>query len=106
MPELRRTAGGKVCGVNTLTRDPLNRLNILLLCLNYPFVRPNIWPPSSVEKKIGWLELLEHYLARIERFNPQLNAIVAMTADNARERARQADQALALGSITWRTHDG
>ena len=41
-------------------------------------------------------ELVARYLERIERFNPRLNAVVAL-ADDARERAREADQARADG---------
>src|SRR5262245_26012443 len=39
-------------------------------------------------RRIGCLELLDFYLARAERFNPALNAIVAWQIDRARERAR------------------
>lgn len=48
-------------------------------------------------KKIGSLELLDHYLARVEKFNPAINAIVATDIDGARKRARAADRALARG---------
>jgi amidase len=46
-------------------------------------------------KKIGCLELLDLYLARVERYNPKLNAIIATDLDGARKRARAADRALA-----------
>ena len=45
-------------------------------------------------KKIGCLELLNHFLARIEQHNPKLNAIIWMDQDKARKRARAADSAL------------
>ncbi len=48
-------------------------------------------------KKISALELLDHYLERIERFNPSLNAIVWQDAENARARAQAADAAFAAG---------
>ena len=48
-------------------------------------------------RKIGCLELLDHYLARVERFNPVLNAIIATDVPRARRRAREADRALARG---------
>lgn len=51
-------------------------------------------------RKIGSLELLNHYLARVERFNPALNAIIATDIPAARRRARAADRALAKGE-TW-----
>jgi amidase len=41
--------------------------------------------------------LLDFYLARAERHNPTLNAIVVWQVDQARERARAADAALARG---------
>ena len=48
-------------------------------------------------RDIGCLELLEHYLARVETHNPKLNAIIWLDADAARNRARDADAALARG---------
>ena len=51
-------------------------------------------------REIGCLELLDHHLARVERFNPALNAIIWMDRDASRERARQADKVLARGE-TW-----
>jgi amidase len=55
-------------------------------------------------REIGCLELLDHHLARVERFNPALNAIIWMDRDAARERARQADQVLARGEIWGPLH--
>lgn len=49
------------------------------------------------DRRIGCLELLDFYLARAERLNPELNAIVVWQVDQARERARAADAALARG---------
>ncbi|WP_089938840.1 amidase [Candidatus Entotheonella palauensis] len=49
------------------------------------------------DRDIGCLELLEHYLARVEQYNPALNAIIVMDEARARTRAREADQALARG---------
>ncbi|MGE0747198.1 MAG: amidase [Rhodospirillales bacterium] len=51
-------------------------------------------------RKVGCLELLDHYLARVERFNPALNAIIVTDIPNARRRARAADRALAKGE-SW-----
>jgi amidase len=55
-------------------------------------------------REIGCLELLEHHLARVERFNPQLNAIVVLDLERARERARAADAALARGEVWGPLH--
>jgi amidase len=48
-------------------------------------------------RKLGCLEVLDLYLARMERFNGKLNAIVVTDVDGARRRARQADAALRRG---------
>src|SRR5437660_1654161 len=48
-------------------------------------------------KKIGCLELLDHFLARTEQYNPKLNAIIWMDKDKARKRAKAADSALREG---------
>src|SRR5207302_904992 len=49
------------------------------------------------DRRIGCVELLDFYLARAEQHNPTLNAIVVWQVDQARERARAADAALARG---------
>jgi len=46
-------------------------------------------------KELSSLELLDLYLARIDRLNPRLNAVVVLDAERARQRAREADAALA-----------
>ena len=55
-------------------------------------------------KDVGCLELLDHCLGRVERYNPSLNAIIELDGDRARERARQADEALARGEIWGPLH--
>ena len=49
------------------------------------------------EKVISSSELLELYIERYERFNPQINAVVETDFENARKRAKQADKALREG---------
>ena len=49
------------------------------------------------KRKIGCLELLDHYLSRVERFNPALNAIISTDIPAARRRARLADKMVASG---------
>ena len=44
------------------------------------------------DRRIGCVELLDFYLARAERYNPALNAIVVWQVDQARDRARAAEQ--------------
>lgn len=49
------------------------------------------------ERRIGSAELLEIYIERYERLNPKINAIVATDFETARNRAKQADEALTKG---------
>jgi len=55
-------------------------------------------------KKIGCLELLEVYLARVEKYDPSINAVVVRDFDAARRRAREADRALARGTVWGPLH--
>ena len=55
-------------------------------------------------KEIGCLEILEHFLDRVERYNASLNAIIEMDAARARVRAKEADAALANGDIWGPLH--
>jgi amidase len=55
-------------------------------------------------RRIGCLEALDLFLARVDRFNPQLNAIVARNVEAARRRARQADAALRKGKVWGPLH--
>lgn len=48
-------------------------------------------------REISSRELLEHYLKRIERYNPAINAIVTLDVERARQQAEDADAALARG---------
>ena len=56
------------------------------------------------DRRLGCLELLDFYLARAERLNPALNAIIAWQIDAARQRARDADMALAKGEVWGPLH--
>jgi amidase len=42
-------------------------------------------------RKIGALELLDHYIARTEQHDPRINAVVVRDFDRARRRARELD---------------
>ena len=55
-------------------------------------------------RKIGCLEALDAFLARVDRFNPKLNAIVVMDVAGARRRAKQADAALKKGKVWGPLH--
>ncbi len=54
--------------------------------------------------KIGCVELFEHFLARVERYNPALNAIIATDLPRARKRAKDADRALKKGEVWGPLH--
>jgi amidase len=56
------------------------------------------------DREIGCAELLEHYLKRVERYNPKLNAIIAMDLPVAPRRAAEADAALTRGEIWGPLH--
>jgi amidase len=49
-------------------------------------------------------EVLEAHLAQIDKHNPALNAIITMDAEQAHERARAADEALAHGEVWGPLH--
>jgi aspartyl-tRNA(Asn)/glutamyl-tRNA(Gln) amidotransferase subunit A len=51
-------------------------------------------------KKLSSVELTEHFLARLARFNPDLNALITLTADAARAQAAAADRRRAAGEST------
>lgn len=56
------------------------------------------------DKQVSSQEVVAAFLKRIEAVNPQLNAIVQLTADEALAQARQADAALARKEITGPLH--
>src|SRR6476646_6400041 len=49
-------------------------------------------------------ELLDHYLSRVERLNPPLNAVVTLDPDGARRAADAADAAVARGEVLGPLH--
>lgn len=50
------------------------------------------------------VEVLEHFLDRIDRYNPALNAIVVLRADEARRQAQAADAAVERGDTLGPLH--
>ncbi len=52
---------------------------------------------AIAEGQVTSLELLNHYLDRIEQYDGSINAIVAMNVDKARIRAKEADDAIQRG---------
>lgn len=67
------------------------------------------WPAHRLAKalrqgKIEATELLERYWARVEKFNPAVNAIIASDIEAARQRAQQADADRRQGRIWGPLH--
>ena len=48
-------------------------------------------------RRFSSVELARHFLARIERFNPALNAFITVTGEQALAAAQKADQVIAAG---------
>src|SRR5512145_3573738 len=63
--------------------------------LDVPFRSARQLAADIKKRKIGCLELLDLYLARVEKHDGALNAVVVRDFDRARTRARAADRALA-----------
>ena len=53
---------------------------------------------------ISPVELVRHYLERIERYNPELNAFVTVAAEQAVAAARRAEQAVITGAALPEFH--
>ena len=67
------------------------------------------WPAKKLaaairRRKLGSLELLEHYWQRLEHHNKKVNAVVTTEMAAARKRARAADRALARGEVWGPLH--
>ncbi|HTO45691.1 MAG TPA: amidase [Burkholderiales bacterium] len=54
--------------------------------------------------RIASQQMLDLYLARMEKYNPRINAIIATDLKAARKRARAADAALAKGDLWGPLH--
>ena len=54
--------------------------------------------------RLSALDLLDHYIARVEKHDPALNAVVVRDFDRARKRAKAADRALKKGAAQGPLH--
>src|SRR2546426_1366302 len=72
--------------------------------LDVPFRSARQLAADIKKKKIGCLELLDLYLARVEKYDGALNAIVVRDFERARARARAADRALAKRQVWGPLH--
>jgi aspartyl-tRNA(Asn)/glutamyl-tRNA(Gln) amidotransferase subunit A len=60
--------------------------------------------PLLRDRKASPVEVTEAYLERIEHLDPRLNSYILVTADAARESARQAEQEIAHGDYRGPLH--
>src|SRR5215212_4929055 len=63
---------------------------------------PGLWPAVRLaaairRRQLSSEELLDHFVARIETLAPQVNAVVTLDVERAREAARAADRATVAG---------
>src|SRR5207249_8196885 len=72
--------------------------------LDVPFRSARQLAADIKKKKIGCLELLDLYLARVEKYGGALNAVVVRDFERARTRARAADRALAKRDVWGPLH--
>ena len=60
--------------------------------------------PLIRKRKISPIELTDFFLERISRFNPSLNAFITVTAEFARQQARQTEKEIAAGGYRGPLH--
>src|SRR2546421_2614073 len=72
--------------------------------LDVPFRSARQLAADIKKKKIGCLELLDLYLARVEKYDGALNAVVVRDFERARTRARAADRARAKRDVWGPLH--
>ncbi len=75
-----------------------------LTMLELPFRSARQLAADIRKKKVGCLELLDLYLARIEKYDSAINAVVVRDVARARRRARAADRALADSQLWGPLH--
>ena len=56
------------------------------------------------DKEISSFELLEYYIARVEKFNPDINAIIVKNYEEAYETAKKADELISKGKTLGPLH--
>ncbi|MGH6914573.1 MAG: amidase, partial [Geminicoccales bacterium] len=60
--------------------------------------------PRLAAREVSPVEVTEAVLARIERYEPVLNAFITVTADSARHAARAAEEAIMAGMLLGPLH--
>lgn len=71
---------------------------------SFPFGSAGQLARAVRAKKVSAVELLKAYLERVDRLNPDINAIVVDDRDAALKQARAADRATAKGTATGPLH--
>ena len=69
-----------------------------------PFASASSMLAALQAGQVSATELLERHLQRIERYNPQINAIVIPNYEQAQQRAAEADAAHARGKSLGPLH--
>lgn len=69
-----------------------------------PFASATALIAALRRREFSSRELLEHYLGRVERYHPALNAVVTLDAERALAATDAADAALARGESTGPLH--
>jgi Amidase len=83
-------------------KDP--HLSTGLAEIDVPFWSASRLARAIGEKKISSLEILNACLARVEKYNPRLNAVIELDISGARKRAQAADDALMRGESSGPLH--
>ena len=68
------------------------------------FAPAHVLAQAIQHREVSSEEVVEAYLAQIARRNPQLNAVVTLDEDGARQRAQEADAALLRGEVWGSLH--
>jgi amidase len=87
-----------------LERAKGHHLSTGLAEIDVPFWSASRLARAIGEKKISSLELLNTCLARVEKHNPRVNAIIELDIPGARKRAQAADDALMRGESSGPLH--
>jgi amidase len=74
------------------------------LALDSTFVTATELAASIRERRVSSVDVLNAYLDQIARNNARVNAVVTLDEERARQRARDADRALARGEIWGPLH--
>ena len=87
-------------------------VKIRIRCRNFNYYHAGVKPMPELtyctaidlarfirEKKASVIEILNAHLAQIAKYNPELNAVVTLNEEDARQRAREADAASAKETV-------